>query len=215
MKGMEDKKWKLCCNTTSDNPFCLSTNIMIIHYSTKVKIFNKKCINEYEQSENFNIRKCPNCNSVNHIKWGNYTRNVVYFKNGKKCENTIKIKRIRCNDCKTTHSIIPSYLVPYKVHILEYIIEVIKHKIIKNNSFKVAIKYNVSRQLVDYWNSCYKEHFTRICTILVNNNIKEVIKIINRDIYNFSNIYFKENNLIFMMYITSYYKGPILKWAPT
>lgn len=188
---------------------------MIIHYSTKVKNFNKKCINEYEQSENFNIRKCPNCNREHYIKWGSYTRNVVYFKNGKKYESTIKIKRIRCNDCKATHSIIPSFLVPYKVHILEYIIEVIKYKIIKNNSFKVTIKYNVSRQLVDYWNLCYKEHFTRLCATLENNDKKKVIRIINKDIYNFINIYFKENNLIFMTHISSCYRRPILKWVPT
>ena len=188
---------------------------MIIHYSTKVKSFNKICIYKYEQTENFNIRKCPNCNSEDYIKWGGYERNVVYFKNGKKYENTIKIKRIRCNNCKSTHSIIPSFLIPYKVHTLEYIIEVIKHKQIHKNNSKTVSKYDISRQLISYWNDCYKKHFTRVCTTLENNNSKKVIRIIVKDIYNFINKYFKDNNLIFMMYIDKGYNRPILKWAPT
>ena len=188
---------------------------MIIHYSTKVKKFSKKCICEYEQTENFNFGKCPNCNSNTYIRWGNYERNIVYFKNGKKYENTIKIKRIRCNNCGKTHAIIPAFLVPYKVHTLEYIIEVVKYKLVHKNNSKMVTKYSVSRQLIDYWNNCYKKHFTRVCTTLENNNSKKAIRMIVKDIYDFINNYFKRNNIVFMMYIYNGCNKPILKWAPT
>ena len=188
---------------------------MIIHYSTKVKCFNKICIDEYEQTENFNIGECPNCNHTDYIRWGSYERNVVYFKNGKKYENTITMKRIRCKRCKKTHSIIPAFLVPYKVHILEYIMDTVKHKNIHNKVSNTCKNYNVSRQLIKYWEDCYEEHFTRTCTTLESNNGKKVIRIIRKRLYSFINEYYHKNRIVFMMYIDKGYNKPILKWAPT
>ena len=141
MKGKERQKNGSCVSsTTSDNPFCLSTSNMIIHYSTKVKKFSKKNIYKYEETENFNIKGCPHCGSDDYIRWGNYERNIVYFKNGIKYEETIKIKRIKCNNCNKTHSIIPAFLIPYKVHTLEYIIEVLKKKEKKEGIIKLEEK---------------------------------------------------------------------------
>ena len=188
---------------------------MIIHYSTKVKKFSKKNIYEYEQTENFNIRNCPHCGSDDYIKWGSYKRNVVYFKNNQKCENTIEIKRIRCNNCKKTHSIIPAFLVPYKVHILEYIVETIKHKNVHSKITLTEKKYSISRQLITYWEECFNEHFSRVRTTLGKNNRIEIIRIIKEELYNFINEYYHKNKHVFMMYIDKGYSMPILKWAPT
>lgn len=188
---------------------------MIIHYSTKVKKFSKKNIYKYEETENFNIKGCPHCGSDDYIRWGNYERNIVYFKNGIKHEETIKIKRIKCNNCNKTHSIIPAFLIPYKVHTLEYIIEVLKKKEKKERSIKLEEKYKISRQLINYWSECYKEHYTRICTTLEINNSKKIIMKIYKELYNFINEYYNKNKLVFMMYIDKGHNRPILKWAPT
>lgn len=56
------------------------------------------------------------------IKYGKYPRTVIY--NGEKF--TIYIQRIYCKHCKTTHAILPSYIIPYKHLSMEdaiYIIE--------------------------------------------------------------------------------------------
>lgn len=189
---------------------------MIIYNSKKINTFNEKSIKKYEDTLNFNISKCPNCNSLKLIKWGKYTRNVVYYKNGKKYENTIEIKRIRCNDCKKTHSIIPSFLVPYKIHTIEYINKVIKNKIIKDNTYKVSCdKYQISRQLLKYWLDCFEDHYTRISVTLSETNKKKIIRIINNSIYDFIYKYYCENRRIYMMYISNDSYKPILKWAPT
>ena len=190
---------------------------MIIHYSTKVKKFSKKNIKEYEETYNFRIGECPNpeCKSREYIKWGTYTRNIVYYKNGKKHEKTIEIKRIRCKHCKSTHSIIPAFLVPYKVHILEYIIEVIKNKNTCNKTSITSNKYRISRQLIKQWEGCYEKHFSRASVTIESKNRKEIIRRIKKEIYIFIDKYYRENRIVYMMYLNKENKGPILKWAPT
>lgn len=195
---------------------CLSTNIMIIYNLKKINSFNKKSIADYENTLNFNISECPNCGSSKLIKWGKYIRNVIYYKNNKKYENIIEIKRISCNECKKTHSIIPDFLVPYKVHISEYINEVIKNKITKVSTYKIICdRYQVSRQLLKYWLDCFNEHYTRILVTLGETNKKTIIRIISKSIYDFIYEYYCKNKKIYMMYISNENNMPILKWAPT
>lgn len=189
---------------------------MIAYNSKKIKCFSKICIKEYENTLNFNIFNCPNCNSDKLIKWGTYTRNVVYYKNNEKIEETIQIKRIKCNNCNKTHSIIPTFLIPYKVHTLEYINDVIKNKLTKNNTYNnVSEKYQISRQLIKYWLDCFGNHFTRISTVLCDIDKKKIIRQISKNIYTFIYDYYHQNKLIYMMYISNDFNRPILKWAPT
>lgn len=189
---------------------------MIIYNSKKINSFNKNCIKNYEETLNFNISECPSCGSSKLIKWGGYTRNAIYYKNGKKYENIIEIKRIRCNNCKKTHSIIPDFLVPYKIHIAEYINEVIKNKITKDNTYKISCeKYQISRQLLKSWLDCFNEHYTRISVTLKESNKKKILRIISKSIYDFIYQYYCDNRRIYMMYISTDSYQPILKWAPT
>ena len=188
----------------------------MITYNLKKVKFVKNDIKDYEETKNFYIFSCPCCNSENIIKWGVYTRNVVYFKNNKKYEMTIKIKRIKCKDCNKTQSIIPNFLVPYKVHILEYINEALKNKIIHNNTYqKTSKKYQISRQLLKYWLNCFEEHFKRISVMLLEIDKKKIIRKISKSLYDYIYEYYYENRRIYMMYIDDIYNMPILKWAPT
>ena len=178
--------------------------------------FNKICIKNYEDTLNFNISRCPYCNSYGLIKWGTYTRNIVYYKNSKKCENTIQIKRIMCKNCNKTQSIIPNFLVPYKVHTVEYITESVKNKITRGNAYNITCeKYQISRQLLKYWLDCFEEHFTRISTVLCDIDKKKIIKQISKNIYTFIYDYYHQNKLIYMMYIIDDFNMPILRLAPT
>lgn len=189
---------------------------MIIYNSIKSNSFNKICIKKYEETLNFNISKCPCCNSYDLIKWGSYTRNVIYYKNGRKYEETIEIKRIMCKSCNKTQSIIPNFLVPYKVHTVEYITEVVKSKLTRANTYDIVCEeYQISRQLLKYWLNCFEEHFTRISTTLCEIKVKKVIRIIIKDIYKFIYDYYIKNRLIYMMYVSSDFNKPILRWAPT
>ena len=111
MKGYEDKKREAWLEPKLPIIYnCLSTCIMIVYNLKKINSFNKNCIKKYENTLNFKITKCPFCGDEKLVKWGKYTRNVIYYKDNEKHEDTIEIKRIRCNGCKKTHSIIPTYL---------------------------------------------------------------------------------------------------------
>ena len=82
-----------------------------------------------------------------------------------------------CKSCSKTQAIIPNFLVPYKIHITQYITEVIKDKVTKNNVYNITcIKYQISRQLLKYWFNCFEKHLSRISTILCETNIKKLIR---------------------------------------
>jgi len=214
---MKDKKRKFVLKHKLPITYnCLSTSDMINYNCLKVNNFNKKCIKEYEEYENFNIKTCPKCESEVIIKWGTYTRNIIYYKKGKKYEDTIQIKRIKCKNCNKTQSIIPIFITPYKIHTPEYITQVIKEKITKPKTYNCIFeKYEISRQLLKYWLSCLEKHYTRITTTINETNKNKIIKQIKKTLYEFIYKYYKENKKIYMMYITEEKDMPILKWAPT
>ena len=189
---------------------------MIIYNPKKVNRFSQKCIKEYEETINYSITECPICGSENIIKWGSYLRNVIYYNNNKKYEKTIEIKRIMCKNCNKTNAIIPSFLVPYKIHVTEYITEVVKNKLTKENNYnQVSRKYQISRQLIKCWLDCFNAHLTRIEVTLSETNIRQILRIIKKELYKFIYQYYYENKIIYLMYISEEKDMPILKWAPT
>lgn len=122
---------------------------------------------------------------------------------------------MRCKNCGKTQSIIPAFLIPYKVHITEYITNAIKYKIIHESNNDTCIKYQLSRQLLKYWMDCFEMHFTRISVTICETNKNRVIREISKTIYDFIYKYYCENRMIYMMYISNDLNKPILKWAPT
>lgn len=66
--------------------------------------------------------ECPYCNSTNLIKHGYYTRNINYIDDGVIIYEIINIQRVKCKDCGHTHALIPSFIVPYKINVLDTIL---------------------------------------------------------------------------------------------
>ena len=187
---------------------------MIIYNLKKIKKFSKKYIIEYENTLNFNIFSCPHCKSNKLEKWGKYTRNIIYYKNNQKYEDVIEIKRFRCKNCNKTQSVIPNFLVPYKIHITEYIPDTIESIMTSGNKITCE-KYKISRQLLKYWLDCFEEHFTRISITLCETRKIKAIRQISKSMYDFIYKYYYENKVIYMMHMSDNYNMPILKWAPT
>lgn len=166
--------------------------------------------------DNFNLGECPFCNNTSYEKHGTYERNIISYNNGKKLENKIKIKRVRCKKCKRTHAIIPIFIVPYKIHNIEYINNVLKERRVKGKTYKmIEEKKLISRQLTSSWEKCLNKHESRIKITLDENKIERAIKKIIESVYAFIERYYQEHQIIYMMYINKNKTVPILKLAPT
>lgn len=98
---------------------------MILYQIDSINTFNgftlQNVYYEFVNKLNINDFICPFCQSNDFIFWGYYKR-IYYFINTT-CDNenfidkaNIEIQRVRCKSCGHTHSILPSFLVPYSLY---------------------------------------------------------------------------------------------------
>lgn len=90
---------------------------MITYYDYKIKIDSQKDYDEFVESVNLFLCKCPCCDRVGgFILHGLYTRRV-FFSGG---QVLLFVQRVRCVHCGSTHSLFPSSIVPYQRMMLEH-----------------------------------------------------------------------------------------------
>lgn len=163
---------------------------MIILYSKKINYNFTEILYKYE-SKKYNIDfHCPKCMSKNLIKWGSYDRILISCKDNKSILKTIKIQRLRCKDCKRTHALLPSFIVPYKIFALDFIINSISNK----NSFLLT-NYDTCVK----WNKQFNTFLPFLKTMMKTSLKIEVIEKLLNDIFNIYKIFFDRNNKILMM----------------
>lgn len=70
---------------------------------------------------------CPACGApVSMKKHGYYRRSFVYMDSGRIEEQSIKIRRLRCSSCGTTHAVLPLAVIPYCVYSVVFIAALVK-----------------------------------------------------------------------------------------
>lgn len=155
--------------------------LMIILNSKKGNSFFKEIKEFYENMLNLPCLECPSCGSTDVIRWGSYVRNVIYIDNDILKYEKIKIRRIRCKNCKHTHALIPSPIVPYKIYILDVILE----------SFKEAkATLSISLDVVDKWNKQFNKFLPYLKTMFNNISKASIIERILQNIhYNYKHFF--------------------------
>ena len=85
---------------------------MIYDFSKRCKTYDA---DSYKRAD-FSETRCPKCHAVGRFKLhGSYHRHVLYFVKLLLTYEFIKIKRIKCLSCKTTHAVMPGDIIPYKL----------------------------------------------------------------------------------------------------
>lgn len=69
--------------------------------------------------------KCPHCGAYHYIKWGSYSRYVVYLNHEKKY---INVQRYKCKVCEGTFSNLPEDVLPRKKYSKSAIIQMLEWK---------------------------------------------------------------------------------------
>ena len=103
---------------------------MIQQFHSNVNNFDKNifknCTNydskkDYIQSlmpnlEDITPCKCPKCHAKNSlIKYGHYSRHISIFSDNELFDFYVKVQRVKCNGCKSTHALLPNFVVPYVI----------------------------------------------------------------------------------------------------
>lgn len=170
---------------------------MIILCHQKCNTNFKEILNFYSNiyNQQLNIQQlskfsCPDCGSSSFCNWGYYTRNINYIGHNVLEYKTIKIKRIRCNHCGHTHALIPSFIVPYKVSLLDILLASI-------NNDDITISY--SFDTINKWHLTFNNFLPYLKTLFDNSNTNDIIYKFKSEIFYYYKLFYDTYKKIFMM----------------
>ncbi len=111
--------------------------------------------------------KCPSCHS-----WGNMQKHGFYWRFAVTDTLTekIPIRRLKCNCCKKTFSILPDFLIPYFQHTLHTILDHIENKLNEKETS------SLSHQLIRFYLVRFMSQLNWIYTFF--SDIGEVFEVI-------------------------------------
>jgi hypothetical protein len=126
---------------------------MIIAFDVNFNIYERTILDNYGHC----TFRCPCCNaSRSFIRHATYFRNICIFENFKFCEKRIKILRLLCKSCKSTHAVLPAETLPYGYYSFSCIFEIFIQYYMKNQSGqKISDKYSISFQIAYKYISRY------------------------------------------------------------
>ena len=88
---------------------------MITVYKANVNQVDAESYKKFTETLNLYSLICPKCKHHDFQKHGYYTRKVKYRKHSV----TLRILRVKCMSCKSTHAVLLYFIVPYSQYALE------------------------------------------------------------------------------------------------
>ena len=103
-----------------------------------------------------------------------YERGVIYLRNNHLYSEIIKIQRIRCKSCGTTHALLPFGITPYKQLTDEVLILILLDE----------FSDNFSEETINYYQKQFnKYHYPNLSTMLHLRNKKDILELLLKDKY--------------------------------
>ena len=131
---------------------------MIICFNKKINTFFKIYKNNFsftqENVQNImpNVSdikcKCPKCKTKSNFSYhGSYLRNISFINDNGIFECKVSVSRAICNSCGSTHALLPSFIVPYRIFSMWSILYVISKAFSSSVTF-FSQKLNISIELI-------------------------------------------------------------------
>ena len=110
---------------------------------------NKKYL-KIIQSMDISVYDCPKCRAkASMIRHAYYERNVISIIDEVMLFSTLKILRVKCKSCDSTHAILPGDIIPYKqFDYLSFIAILENYFYFDQSGYKLSSKFNVSFQTI-------------------------------------------------------------------
>lgn len=154
-------------------------------------------------AENFLSEKCPKCGKT-HLKIfsSTYSRNIIFKVNNVLIKVKITIPRLICENCNSTHAVLPDFCVPLKQYSKQAILD-IASLALNTTTESVANNLNIESKQVRRFVNLVKKEVNNIGLInkILDSKFKNstklytIIKHLPKEI---SKIYFENFNTIFL-----------------
>lgn len=136
--------------------------------------------------------KCPKCGSEGNFKnHGSYMRNLISTNK----QSKIKVNRLKCLGCLTTHALIPKDAIPYRQYSIEIISALCSDKLNGVSNSIIRDKYNIGEstrwRLINFGLFDLAYYLKTKCSIIEINNKIDNISVIDIA-YDFANQFFRK-----------------------
>lgn len=180
---------------TDDSEQIISSNIVEL-ITEKVQL----CV---VSAEHFLSEKCPKCGKI-HLKIfsSTYSRNIIFKINNILIKVKISVPRLICENCNSTHAVLPDFCIPLKQYSKQAILE-ISSIALNTSTEEVANSLNIESKQVRRFVNLAKKQVHSICLIntILNSKFKNSTKLytlLKHLPKNISKIYFENFNTIFL-----------------
>lgn len=110
---------------------------------------------------------CPKCKEKRLIRYASYNRNVLSFEGDSLECRMLRILRLRCKNCGSTHAVLTADMVPFLAYSLPCILVVLQAAFGKNGSVaQTGRKTGVSYQVIYRFLKILSLSFTKIHSLL-------------------------------------------------
>ena len=116
---------------------------MIICFNKKINSFSKINKNNFSLTQQ-DVQdlmpscedihcNCPKCKAKSNFSYhGSYIRNISLIREEKNYDFQVKVTRVICNSCGSTHALLPAFIVPYKIFSLDSILYVVQNSMLSS-----------------------------------------------------------------------------------
>lgn len=163
--------------------------------------------NNYRDCNDFSGLKCPYCKNKCLKFHKTYTRNLVYYYNGKMFDTKIEIIVCICTNCKKLnnkqkyHAILPEFILPYMIYEASTIIKSINDYIKKEKLKEILEKLKIEHKLFYDWLHKFDKYvFPSSIVLSINNKIDDVINGIIENKDNFLMRFYQNYNHPFFLF---------------
>lgn len=120
--------------------------MIIIKLSDKIKYISQIQYDKIIFSLDFNNLQCPNCHSNGLVVHARYERHVDIFERN----HTIRILRLKCPSCNSTHAVLIEDMVPYSIASFDIIVDVLNGNDFLPSSHASFLKNKYLLSIFDY-----------------------------------------------------------------
>jgi hypothetical protein len=114
--------------------------------------------------------KCPRCGACGKLSsYGDYSRNLVSYKDGVTIESSVSPLRFECASCGTTHALLPDILIPYSPYSLRFKFSVLIAYFEKDSTVAaVCNRFGIAVSTLYSWKERLLEHKELLLGILAS-----------------------------------------------
>ena len=154
---------------------------MISLLMEKVKCVDIKCFkkaknpSDYLQNHMPTINdlhdcKCPKCGATDRFShYCYYSRNLSFLIGDEVINFKVNVERVICNSCSSTHALLPSFIVPYKIMAFPSICKIVKDAS-KSSAYAFSRKIGISFQLIYHYIILFLSFFNDVSVLNKTNN---------------------------------------------